>query len=566
MPPYKKSLGYDLFDGLSDDSVSGEDEDKPVVGDKVDCKLAMRGLKVPSNYSHDITKLCIVRGIRYHPGFARELYGKLPEFTRALNARSIMSDTIPEMKTPDEFPYCIWHPEIAAESTYRQLAERYPQMKYLVGRACAVAGYLNLFHELKLLPEIHIAAEARDNGHEQMFQEIMSQDLYEVMDDYKRTTHEQSPRPGAFLNGDTAVLSSLNFRSKVDFYYSGLSEEFPHLVEEREFDTFPVLFDLQELDDWNLTEDSKIDIRGYKHDFWRTDIDPTTLLYEPLPKHLPNINKDLLICMAAFNGDIDRYARLRRPCWVARERECLYRGIYHNTAFAKWYAKNAHFQDDDLSAAIVARFIMSGNLSALETVPLAHLPDIIWYPQLGPRKIYEELAIKIPRMREQAARAMIVGGFKDSFVTLDPEPSYFLMIEAKGSPDHFYKEFLTRKATEQGKDVEIRPDGLPAYAGWIELNYRALSLFVGKPWFRDEIPEKRFMSVNDILWDNQALGWWVTKCSVAPIERNMLLEPDEKWNEPDSQGRTHEEQYQSDSDWEFEMEGLEKKVASQKLG
>jgi hypothetical protein len=40
----------------------------------------------------------------------------LPEFTRALNARSIMSDQIPLMSSESEFLHTVfWHPQVAAE-------------------------------------------------------------------------------------------------------------------------------------------------------------------------------------------------------------------------------------------------------------------------------------------------------------------------------------------------------------------------------------------------------------------------------------------------------------------
>lgn len=85
--------------------------------------------KLPHALESPTTRLCIIRGIRYHNGFATELYSQdreYPEFTRALNARSIMSGTIPDMNEPHEFPHCIWHPDIASEATYRELAQRYP--------------------------------------------------------------------------------------------------------------------------------------------------------------------------------------------------------------------------------------------------------------------------------------------------------------------------------------------------------------------------------------------------------------------------------------------------------
>lgn len=44
----------------------------------------------------------------------------------ALKARSIMSGIVSDMNELHEFPYCIWHPDIAIEATYRELARRYP--------------------------------------------------------------------------------------------------------------------------------------------------------------------------------------------------------------------------------------------------------------------------------------------------------------------------------------------------------------------------------------------------------------------------------------------------------
>jgi hypothetical protein len=124
-----------------------------------DFRSAIRGEKVPQFLGFQVTRNCVVRGIRYHPGFALDLQGSCGQFTRALNARAIMSNKIPDMVVvnaakshPDsaEFPYCIWHPEVATEATYRNLASRYPQMRYHVGRAYAVAGYTDLYWELDL--------------------------------------------------------------------------------------------------------------------------------------------------------------------------------------------------------------------------------------------------------------------------------------------------------------------------------------------------------------------------------------------------------------------------------
>lgn len=59
-----------------------------------DCLLAICGQCIPQDLGEDITCLCVIRGIRFHPGFPKELHGLLPEFTRALNARDIMSNKI----------------------------------------------------------------------------------------------------------------------------------------------------------------------------------------------------------------------------------------------------------------------------------------------------------------------------------------------------------------------------------------------------------------------------------------------------------------------------------------
>ena len=63
-----------------------------------------------------------------------------------------------------------------------------------------------------------------------------------------------------------------------------------------------------------------------------------TLLCSSQPADLPalTVNKNLLILMAAFDGNIDRNARLRRRHPVEGETHCVVRGIYYNTSFAKW--------------------------------------------------------------------------------------------------------------------------------------------------------------------------------------------------------------------------------------
>ena len=118
----------------------------------------------------------------------------------------------------DEMPYCIWHPETAPEASYRALVRRYPQMAYQVGRACAVAGYYDLFRELNIVPGVHIAEEARECGSIAVFDHIMAQlARYNVMGDYKRTINSMTTQlQPACLNGDTADCATLDVETKTE--------------------------------------------------------------------------------------------------------------------------------------------------------------------------------------------------------------------------------------------------------------------------------------------------------------------------------------------------------------
>jgi hypothetical protein len=152
--------------------------------DKSACEAAIHGETIPYALGLPLTRHCVFRGIRHHHDFSGELRGALPEFTCALNARSIMSNQIPLMSSESEFPYCIWHPQVAAEATSHELARKYPNMAYQVGRSCAVAGYIDLYRELDILPKVRIAEEAREAGNSTIYEDIMSKPVrYAVMKD-----------------------------------------------------------------------------------------------------------------------------------------------------------------------------------------------------------------------------------------------------------------------------------------------------------------------------------------------------------------------------------------------
>ncbi|KAJ6780967.1 hypothetical protein PWT90_05392 [Aphanocladium album] len=404
---------------------------------------ALRGLRLPSagilRSGHETH--AVIHGIRHHLSFAQsqEVIAacQLPEhaaFARARHARLIMSNIVPDMG-PEEgvYPYCIWHPDVATEGTYREVARRYPRLKYNVARACAVAGYTALYHELDLLPDVAVAEEAQasEKGVE-ILKHIMAQPvLYAAMNDYKNSFHEP-PRSGACLNGDTAVVTTLRFRS-----------EDPNLVP----NAWPSY--------WDIEEDGYIDEENVGHfgeDYYGTvtarELD---LLEKPLPSNLPAVNKDVLILMAAYEGNMDRYARLARPSIIHGEEACIARGIYHNTSFAKWCATNG-----TCLSAVNARRTMVNDLSYL-TPDIADedLPYMMWYPLRPDVNTLFEIVRREPRMWVAVAHACIACNYVELFdlILSHIAPTRELLWEAEHSHNTHFKEVLT-PLKDQGKLVK----------------------------------------------------------------------------------------------------------------
>ncbi|KAK2800702.1 hypothetical protein FQN50_008012 [Emmonsiellopsis sp. PD_5] len=419
-----------------------------------DCLAAIRGERIPRAPGHPMARRCLIRGILYHPGFAKERHGREPWFTRALNARSIMSDEIPDLdlNKPQHIPYCIWYPETAKETTYRELVHRYPWMKYHVGRACAVAGYYELYKELDLLPEVHIAEEARDNGHLNIFDDIMAAGKkYSIMDDYTRTVDLEKKPTVAWLNGDTAVRSYLEL--KRNFHNLAVRDgdakwktcpENESLLQSHNCDTS--WFSFSHRNYFDITEDQRVD--EYTSDESIKE-DVTPLLYTPLPHDLPTMHKDLLILMAAFYGDVDRYARLRRPMMVQTEHCCVIRGIYHNTMFAKWWSLQPDVSR--YQRAINARFIMNNAISHITPeTPQYDLPRCIWYPSRADERTYRELVRLNPLMKTTVARACIVADYQTLYDELNVDPDGELIEEAKDSTNPHYLQDQERKIEERG--------------------------------------------------------------------------------------------------------------------
>ena len=396
---------------------------------------ALLGKAVPEDLTDELAIRCLVRGIRCHDGFATELRWKpvCASITRALNARDIMSNRVPAMDYPQNIPYCFWHPDVPTEKTLRELLGRYPglSMKYRVGRACAAGGYTTLYKELDILPDVAVAEEARDNKHNghEIYDFVMGQPVrYSVMDDYSREVREK-PLPRAFLNGDTCVRSALDKRQPLDK------------------DVTKPYFDIAE--DWNIGIDGiKIEDRPIPQEIF-------PLLYSPLPFDLPTVDKDFLILMAAWTGNIDRYTRLRRPHWLKAERAFIIRGIYFDTMFAKWCYAQPGPDFASVRRYVHARFIMNNDLSwVTDDMPDSDLPYYIWFPTKALPETYVELARRVPAMRQAAAHAFIALNDVQRFEDLQPIPDRTLWDDADRHADKSFLEVIVDRADKLGIDMD----------------------------------------------------------------------------------------------------------------
>ncbi|KAF4834030.1 hypothetical protein CGCTS75_v003602 [Colletotrichum tropicale] len=359
-----------------------------------------------------------------------------PVYNKQALASQISNDIVPEMHTSGPKPYCIWY-YLGSEDTYRRLARRYPEMRYHVGRACAAAGYAKLYFELDLLPDISIAEEARDArdsgakdvdvaGADAIFRAIVEQPVrYAVMDDYTCTVNLENPerRINVGLNGDTALRSGL---------FSDVEKLTPA--------------------DWSqglMWFDITGEGVGVNPDMARLPREFAWLLYEPLPVDLPTARKDVLILMAAWEGDVDRYVRLRRPV-PAEKREYLavMRGIQHSTTFAKWWAVHEEEMGRmgcygrKIGRAVTARFIMDNDVSRVEAeaVDRDDVADLIWHPKIPEESTLRELLIRRPNAKMQIIMAAIAGQYTGTYLELKP---------------HISDRSLQRQAVDCGVDLTL---------------------------------------------------------------------------------------------------------------
>ncbi|KAI1058764.1 hypothetical protein LB507_004123 [Fusarium sp. FIESC RH6] len=419
-----------------------------------DQQKAVRGEAVPRLLDDRVSLSALIRGIRLHHDFATSETVirhslMLPAVARACNARLIMSNQVPDQMEEEQQPYCIWHPDLATEDTYRTLALKFPSMRYQVGRACAAAGYYALYKELNLLPEVSIAEEARESqteGGKLIYDEIMvSTSRYGIMNDCERSveTNESFYEYPAYLNGDTEVRWRLKGRQKLSIY--GMEDLVPCIEEDMHLD-----IDKQDLDEEHGTLSKE----------------EAELLWKPLPQDLPTVKKTLLLQMAAYDGNIERFSRLAGGGRTLSDLdlECVERGILHHGMFARWWADQ--IKDDTVHAravphitwiqvTILARRIMVNDYAAFEKGWPAGAPKpyIIWWPLRPDSQFLLFLFEKCPEMSMQIAAAAIVCDYDHVYAFVNPDPCWDLWEVSKFSLNPFYREDLEKRAEEKKIDL-----------------------------------------------------------------------------------------------------------------
>lgn len=450
---------------------------KPIPACDLDqCAAAIKGEDVPVDLSSFWHRRAVIRGIRGSLQFATspaiiELcsgdYAHL--FSRARNARLIMSDIMPDMQNPATQPYCIWYPDLASEETYREVARQYPSMRYQVGRACAAACYTDLYKELDLLPDVSIAEESREVDKDkdaEIYKIIMSApQRYVVMEDFSRCVLE-TPRTPAFLNGDMKPRWALEQRVQPRWAFEQRFHPSKDLPETTADD-----IDIEEDGFIGLQDISLEDISGLED---RTKLGPgqSDQLWMPLPPDLPFLEKRLQTQMAAWEGNVDRYSRLMHPRRLRTKLEynCILRGIYHSTSFARWWAYQLETNPGrtilpgkllgqgneqecrEIRTAINARMIMNNDISGIDNDSDC-LPWVIWGPLKPSENTLIDLVRKCPSMGHQIAITCIICDYGTIFRCLKPPYTNSLYVAARRSENPFYLQYLE----EIMKERDITP-------------------------------------------------------------------------------------------------------------
>ncbi|KAJ5412945.1 hypothetical protein N7465_005250 [Penicillium sp. CMV-2018d] len=447
---------------MEDFQVACSDDAKESSGfDYNQCVAAMEGKRVPENLESFWHRRATIRGLRTSLEFAMSTAvmklcsaDDIPEFSRARNARLIMSNMIPDLDNPVFQPYCIWYPDFADEDTYREVARQCPSMRYQVGRACAAAGYTALYKKLDLLPDTSIAEEARESKEgAEIYQIIMSEpQRYAVMNDFTRSIDLEGPRTPAFLSGDMKPRWRLDQRVPPP-------ENLPY--------TTP--------DDIDIEEDGFIGIEKMELDDSHFELGPegAKLLWMPLPPDLPILEKDVLTQMAAYDGNVDRYVRLMHPRRLRTDYELysILRGIHHNTMFARWWADQIETNPgriilpgvplasdngrecDMIRTAINARRVMTNDIAGFSNDSKC-LPWMIWWPLKPHQNTLRSLASKCSYMLPQIAITCVLCDYQSLYERINPTPRKSLLEVARRSENPFYLQDLEKRATEQGLEWE----------------------------------------------------------------------------------------------------------------
>ncbi|KAJ5117560.1 hypothetical protein N7448_011192 [Penicillium atrosanguineum] len=440
------------------------------------CDWAIKGEDIPVDLSSFWHRRAVIRGIRDSLQFATspeiiELCSsdddQAHQFSRARNARLIMSDIIPDMQNLATQPYCIWYPELASEETYRQVARQYPSLRYQVGRACAAACYTDLYKELDLLPDVSIAEESREVDKDaSIYKIIMSPpQRYVVMEDFSRSVHLETPRTPAFLNGDMKPRWALEQRVEPPRWALGQRVDPGRNLPETTADDI----DIEEDGFIGLQDISLEDIR---EDYAKLGPGQSDQLWMPLPPDLPVLEKRLQTQMAAWEGNVDRYSRLMHPRRLRTKIEynCILRGIYHSTTFSRWWAfqletnpgrailpgklltQGNERECREIRTAINARMIMNNDISGIDD-DSDYLPWVIWLPVKPSETTLGDLVRKCPSMGPQIAITLIMCDYEGMFRSLKPPYTKSLYVAARRNENPFYLQYLE----EIMKEHDINP-------------------------------------------------------------------------------------------------------------
>ncbi|KAF6787627.1 hypothetical protein CMUS01_16438 [Colletotrichum musicola] len=484
-----------------------------------DAVAASQGIQLPYHLGRELTRLCVVRGIRFHPDFcfgpAAVLRGSLPLFTRALNARAIMSNQVPDMdpNRPEEMPYCIWYPELPSADTLRELVRRFPDMAYQAGRACAIAGHTELYRELAhhILPEVAIAEEARESGHLEIFNLIMDASCrYKVFDDYNRSMNTTSPKP-ACLNADTAVkpylLETQSFEPPIGRMDDEEGDSEPDDNEEDPWTMGPRPGFVQS--QFNITKDMNVASDGDNaYSGWVESKAPEGVDEERLK----------LLCTIVF-GDLGSFPT-KPPALSAGYiiTQCSRSG-------GEISQSSPRAMNMAIRKVISARGIMNNDLSYVLSSE-GEYPQLIWYPAVAASSTYEALARLVPLMRPDVARAAIFSNNRwlfDRVITGDDggdpvEPTFALLNEAKRSHNGHYREVLERRAGELGLDIT---QGGPRHAPLVQ------DVPQHRHWFNTKSSRWR-ISIGTAKGDIDSIYNGMT-CNASYVETYMSIPKELRW-------------------------------------